>query len=285
MITKTRLQAITSILLLCLSFSSSAATKSKAISKNKSNKSLREKKKKVDAKSPITISIGLALKKSLDEFSNASGVFSPEVDYRFDDSTILNFAINFTHKFQSEIGNNEKNGDFSDFEINLKNEKLRKIQATNTSINGAVGIVLPSSQTSQDASMRGALTGSFTLKNKFDWLTISQRNKLYIYNHQYETSNLAGTEYNEKWAVDSDLSFKINVYEFFSIIPKISFYNFYNNAGTNETIQTYQITALIEISSQTSIYALYRTVNTLSTNNSLFDDDKTSYIFGIAYSF
>ena len=153
-------------------------------------------------------------------------------------------------------------------------------------VDATLGALLPTSITSQKATLYWApYIGIDLVRNFGRGLVLVFRNLLYIYSHEYEQADVAGTFYNERYGLSTQGFLYFPIYGPLSGILDANYYQSENYAGTQKTVRGFGGKAIFRLFKPLSIYTKYQTKDRVISNNNLFDKDNTIITIGTDYVF
>jgi len=234
-----------------------------------------------------SISVSTSYGQGLDEFAKGFTYSSASMSYSFgeDDRYVSNIGLSHLYKISKYEDPNKPNSQLEDIELGVTDTKLFELPKQGFKISTSLGATLPTSLTSQKATMRGALDIGVRFSQKFRYGSLSQGNTLILYNHEYKTADEFGSRYNSQYVLVNSLGYNLPFLKKLSwnIGAKLATVRNYNAKVIN--VQTYSSGFSYNFIDSYVLSVSYRTKDRIITNNSLFDDDNTMYMLGLSATF
>lgn len=219
--------------------------------------------------------------KSLAEYTDWVGVVGGEATYTRIKDLTLTAGIDYAFQYDSEETVTERTAyGIQDLEITGIYKDL--IDGPIRSLRPLAKAYLPTSETSQNATLLTTLGAglSFSQKDKyFNWGTT---HLLLGSLYQYETSNALGSSYNSPLGVSNGVNIS-KTFNPVTLVASYSLYTYYNYANNVKNLQTFLLSANWAVRQDLSITGYYRWRDDILSYLSAFDDDTSIAGLSLTY--
>ena len=238
--------------------------------------------------SKISTSMSLGYAQGFDEFSHGYQTGSLSISYDLSKDYVLSSGIGYEYRISEYEDNTDPAFQLNSTTIWLRNENF--VETTNPNdikVSAGVALVAPTSRAAQLSSLRAGIIGEINpSKNVLKYnLNLSMINRLYLYNHEFETSDKFGYVYN------SQMNFMNGILVIFQAKPGLHFtvsgllVNSVQYSGARFSTQIYEATISYKFNKKVSVSASGTTKDRLVSDNDLLDDDNSQFGVGLSYSF
>jgi hypothetical protein len=187
----------------------------------------------------------------------------------------------------------QENGDETNFKVS-DSEILWRYDAYatrgdsgRTSLRVGLGTLLPTSESSQAASLRAAATGEAFIRHQFRAvpMDLTLKNKVFIYNYEFETTDVQGTSYNHTYDIQNILEWETRFTDDLALTLSAGLISSENYFGHRFQTQVYLAQLDYALDKNSAIFVRGKTKDRIETNNNLFDDDNSQAGMGLTLTF
>lgn len=172
---------------------------------------------------------------------------------------------------------------FEDVNLTLSHSSLLRSRAYRLNLAGFVGLIAPTSETSQDASMRFGSYLGFHLSKKISLFQFYLKPVVTYLNHQYDTANKAGTIPNYNVIVGDEVGVSLKFNRHWSWTNAYKFSSLWDYKKRQRDVQEYRSVLNLQWNRHWSTYLSYKQKSDVLTNVSLFDQENTMVLLGVGY--
>lgn len=223
--------------------------------------------------------------KNLDYYSDYFSAFGFGGSYTFSKQYVVSIGSSYSQSLQEYVNpQDEDRYGFGDIGLDFSTPGIWKSPDGLTSFSPSISGVIPTSRASQKASLQGSISPGFSIGHSFtNWLTLTTNHSIDFNSYGYETGDEAGNYYNSPFGITNGIGLSSS-YEFITLSVGYAYYYSIDAAGTNVSVQSLKGGMSLAVQKNISLSVGAKWQDRLLTNNALFDDDTTSFNFGLGFT-
>lgn len=218
--------------------------------------------------------------RGLDYFDKVFLSYSASAIYRLKHKQMLSANLSYSAPADGNVTFTEDWG-FEDISFNYTKRGIFKLhKKTNTSLR--LGLGLPTSETSQRASLKGSVSASLPTSLRWKGNTFVVSPGLGASAHKYETANDAGTRQNSPFSMRLNLVASRVLYKRVSGAVTAGYVNLADYDFSFRQIQSLGFNLTVPIYKKTNLTGGYSWRDTVISHNAAFDDDRSRYFLSLS---
>lgn len=235
-----------------------------------------------EKKSAFAGALSSSLGRGFSEEARFYSVLGLNAAYEVFDHWAIGAELEAAHYFLKYTDQNTR-GPLGDLTLSaVKNEALLD-EKNNLSLDYGVSVTLPTSDASQDASLRAAYGLSASLTKGFRDLQIAFDGGLSAYDYAFSTANRSGTQFNPKWGGMGALKFSVRVTSQMAWVTSTSLNFLRTYQETWERLYSVRTGLSYAFTPSWSLGGSIRVKDTLDSYNNPFDEENTAGFLSVTY--